>query len=286
VTVVHLGDSGIVLGEVDTFGVDWGGTGDELPWSPSPSPRSVTGENATDHGIWDATEFYGPRVYALEGEALVPRGSDALLHQAEQRLKAAIGLKPFLLRVVEPGFDRQAYFRRDSPVSWKEITPQWALFSVSIIAPDPRAYSTQVRTASTGFPATAGGLSLPTVLPFALDAVATSGEMNLLNAGNETAWPTYRIDPSGTAPVVDPVIVDAATGRAMRFKITINPGEWLTVDPRNHRVLGNGDPQASRRSTFHGDWFGIGPSTSTTVRYTGASGVGSTLSATWRDTDI
>lgn len=284
-TVLHLGDSGISLNEVDSFGVDWGATGEEGPWSPSPAPRSVTGDNATSDGQWDATRFYGPRTYALEGEARVPFSSHILLHQAEQRLKAAIGLRPFLLRVVEEGYDRQAWFRRDSPLSWKEITPSWALFSVSIYAKDPRAYSTEIQSASTGFPTSTGGLSLPTTVPFLLDAVSSSGDMNMVNAGNETAWPIYRIDPSGTDPVVDPVIVNADTGQAMRFALTIQPGEWLTINTGTHEVLGNGDVNASRRNTFHGDWFGLAPGNNT-VRYSGAFGVGSTLSAQWRHTDI
>lgn len=287
-TTAQLGDSGITIGETDQFGCRWGWSGDSPdPWSPSPAPRDVTGENATDDGAWDATEFYGPRTVPLEGFVVAP--SHEALHRAKMRFWGACGLRPFKLRVIEPGYDRFATVRRGSEPSWKEInpdTPPRANFSVSLWGGDPRMYSTVLRTASAGFPRTTGGLSLPTVLPFALDAVVTSGEMNLRNDGNKTAWPIYRIDPSGTDPVVDPVIVDAATGRAMRFKITINPGDWLTVDPRNHRVLGNGDPQASRRATFHGDWFGLEPDTSTTVRYTGASGVGSTLSASWRDTDI
>lgn len=280
-TVLHLGGSGIVLGEVDEFGVDWGATGEESPWSTGPAPRAVTGENANDHGAWDGTEFYGPRTYALEGEARVSGSSHTALHQAEQRFKSAIGLRPFLLRVVEPGFDRQAWFRRDSVPSWKEVTPNWAIFSISIFAPDPRIYSTETLSASVAFPTTSGGMSWPATWPATWDAVTVTGEMNLTNAGDETAWPTYRID----GPVTEPVIVNADTGQAMRFAITLGAGEWLTVDTGTHEVLGNGDPNASRRNTFHGDWFGLAPG-STTVRFNGASGAGSTLSASWRSTWI
>lgn len=278
---LHLGDSGIALNAVDALGVDWGLTSEESPWSPSPQPRSVTGENATDHGSWDATQFYGPRTYALEGDATVRFGSDALLVQAEQRLKAAIGLKPFDLRFVESGFDRQATFRRESPLSWRYMTPTWAIFSVSIVAPDPRIYSTDTYNASVAFPTSTGGMSWPAVWPATWDAVTVTGEMSLSNDGTETAWPTYRID----GPVAEPVIVNADTGQSMHFSITLGPGEWLTVDTGSHEVLGNGDPNASRRNVFHGDWFGLAPG-STTVRFNGASGVGSTLSASWRSTWI
>lgn len=289
-TLAHLGDSGIVVlggdeaAQYDAEGVWWQWSGDD-PWSPGPEPRTVTGENTGDHGSSDGTKFYGPRTYELKG--LAHARTHEALHRAKGRLSAACGIRPFPLRVVEPGLDRQAMFRRDGRLLWTELTPQIARFSVPLWAKDPRAYSTAVQTASTGFPTTTGGLSLPTVVPFLLDAVSSSGEMNLVNAGNETAWPIYRIDPSGTDPVVDPVIVDVATGRAMRFALTINPGEWLTIDssPSSHRVLGNGDPGAPRRAAFHGDWFGLEPGNNT-IRFTGASGAGSTLSASWHHTDI
>ncbi|MFC5676076.1 phage distal tail protein [Aeromicrobium endophyticum] len=287
-TTAQLGDSGITIGETDSFGCRWGWSGDSPdPWSPSPSPRDVTGENATTHGAWDATEFYGPRTFSLEGFVVAP--SHEALHQAKTRFWAACGLRPFELRIIEPGYDRFATMRRGGEPSWKEISPESparANFSVPLWGRDPRLYSTVLHTASTRFPTTTGGLEVPLQVPFELDAVATSGEMNLQNTGSEDAWPVYRIDPANSVPVVDPVIVEAATGRAMRFKLTINPGDWVTIDTRNHLVLGNGEPGASRRSSFYGDWLSLEPGASKTIRYAGASGDGSTLSAAWRMTDI
>jgi hypothetical protein len=85
--------------------------------------------------------------------------------------------------------------------------------------------------------------------------------------------------------VTDPVITDATTGNAMRFTIVLGVGEWLTIDTDNHRVLGNGEESATRRSTFRGDWLGLPPGPST-VRFSGVDGAGSNLSAAWRHTDI
>lgn len=278
-TSAYLGDSGIVLnGSPDIDGVVWSWTSDD-PWSPSPSPRDVTGDNATDHGSWDATRYYGARTYALEGFATAP--DHATLHRAKSRLFAACNLG-FDFRVLEPGFDRTARFRRNGEVLWSEFADLTrARFSAPLWAGDPRAYSTAVHTASAGFPSTVGGLEWPATWPATWDAVTTSGELALSNAGTEMSWPTYRID----GPVTDPVILNADTGEAMRFAITLGPGEWLTVDTGSHQVLGNGDPAASRRNTFYGTWFGLAPGANT-VRFTGSSGAGSTLSVSYRDTWI
>ena len=76
-TRAYLGESGIVLlaGDekplFDADGVRWQWNGDE-PWTPGSAPRTVTGENATDHGSWDATRFYQARTYEVKGTAHVP----------------------------------------------------------------------------------------------------------------------------------------------------------------------------------------------------------------------
>lgn len=280
----YLGDSGIVLlagdepFEYDDAGVRWQWSGDE-PWSPSPAPKVVTGDNANDDGSWDATEFYGSRRYALEGLAFAPDHQS--LHEAKHRFMTACGLD-ILLRCVEPGFDRQGQFRRDGDVSWTELTNRVARFSAPLWAGDPRAYSTASITRVTLFPAAVGGMTWPATWPAAWSATVNSGTLTLLNAGNRVAWPVYRID----GPVQNPAIVNAETGDAMRFDITLAAGEWLTVDTRSHQVLANGDPAASRRSTFYGTWWGLQPG-NTTARFMGDSaGTGAQLTATYRDTWI
>lgn len=268
-TRLYLADTDIILqGGDEPFVYDaegcrwqWGGT---KLWSSSPAPKAVTGDNANDHGSWDATEYYGPRRYALEG--LVHAPNHDAMHAAEHRFNSAVGLG-FPLRCVEPGFDRGGWFRRDGETSWSELTQLIARFSVPLWAADPRAYSTIAKTGSTTFPSAVGGLSWPTQWPASWDAAVSSGQLRLVNDGNETAWPVWRID----GPVVVPSIVNVDTGAAMNFDITLGDGEWLTVDTGSHEVLGNGDQAASRRSTFYGTWWGL-PAGGTNVRFLGESG--------------
>lgn len=273
----YLGDSGIVLnGPADSAGVTWGWSGND-PWSPSPSPRTVTGEQSTDHGSWDATEFYGPRSYSIEGRASAL--DHVALHAAKHRLFAACGLRGFTFRIVEPGFDRQAIFRRDGEVLWTELADlKTAQFSVPLWARDPRAYSAAAATASTGFPSSVGGLTLPLTVPLTIPATVTTGQLNLVNEGNEEAFPLYRID----GPVTNPGVVDMGTGRSWRLNLTVAAGDWVTVDTATHQVLAMGDINGSRRNLWSGDWFGLAPGTNT-IRFTGsAAGTGAQLTASWR----
>jgi hypothetical protein len=281
-TSTYVGDSGIVLcGDgndvVDEAGVKWTASG-EGPFSRSPAPREVSGERAQDHGSWDATAFYGPRSCNLTGKAYAPDHTS--LHQAEQRLKAAAGLK-CLIRHVEPGFDRQALFRRSGEVLWTEITDTIAQFSVPLWARDPLIYSTTEQSASTPFPSSSGGLTFPLTLPFAITATSVSGTLSLFNEGlgdDVYAKPTFRID----GPVVNPVIINDDTGQTMHLDLTIGGGEWVTIDTATGQVLGNGQAGAPRRAQWWGDWFYLRPGANN-LRYSGDSaGPGAQLTATWR----
>lgn len=279
-TSTYLGDSGIVLAGdstdvYDAAGVRWTAAGDS-PFSRSPAPREVSGDRATEHGSWDATRFYGPRSANLTGKAYAP--DHVSLHQAEARFKAAVGLS-LLVRHVEPGFDRQALFRRSGEVLWTEITDTIASFSAPLWARDPRAYSTDLQTASTAFPSSSGGLTLPLTIPFSIDATTTgAGTLSLTNAGTLTAMPIFRID----GPVAQPQILNDDTGQAMHLDLTIAAGDWITIDTATGQVLGNGQPGAPRRAQWWGDWFGLAPGPNN-LRFIGDSGgAGAQLTASWR----
>jgi hypothetical protein len=284
-THAYLGTSGIVLlgdtqeKETDSDGVEWRWSGSS-PWDHGPAPRTVTGENANDHGSWDATAYYEARDYPLEGKASAP--DHDTLHAARQRFMTAVNIRGFDLRCVEPGADRVGRFRRDGKVLWTELTDTLAQFSAPLWAGDPRGYSTATKTGSTAFPSTTGGMTWPATWPAAWTAVVSSGLMQLVNDGNDIAWPTWRID----GPVVNPSIVNVDTGEAMNFDITLAAGEWLTIDTRSHQVLANGDPGATRRTTFYGTWWGLEPG-SNTVRFLGESGTSAArLSYAFKDTWI
>lgn len=279
-TIAHLGTSGIVLGGTDDFGARWSWTG-STPWSRSPAPRTVAGDRVSDHGSWDATAFYGSRSYALEGYVTTETHED--LHEAAPRFFEAVGLTPFALRVIEPGFDRFGTFRRDGEVLWEEINLTTARFSVPLWAGDPRAYSWAAKSVSAAFPSSVGGLTWPATWPATWTAEIAAGEMAMSNGGTATAWPVYRID----GPVSNPLILNTTTGEAMRLDIELAAGQWVTVDTSTHQVLADGDPSATRRNAFWGDWFGLPPGASTTVRFGGdTAGVGAQLSATFRETWI
>lgn len=257
-TLAYLGDSGIVLGEVDTEGIDWRWVGDDL-WAPSPAPRELVGDRSGGHGTWDGTEFYGPRTHAFRG---VATGSHEALHRAKQRLQAAVSIRPFTLRGVEPGYDRRATVRRGGEVLWTETDPGNADWSIALYQPDPFIYAVEPYTAQAGLPLQSGGLSWPTSWSSNWDAIVTSGAMEVTNQGNEMSYPTVRV----YGPLPDFTLARPETGEQLTVDLgadgeELADGEWLEVDMRTQtvRLLG----QASRRRSLRGDFFGLPPGDST-----------------------
>lgn len=277
-TTATLGDTGIVLGgEPDDHGVRWRLlVGSDL-WGPSPAGREVSGERAVAHGNWSATRFYGPRAWPASLTVTAP-DHDAL-HHAQARLNAAIGLAPFLITGDEPHFGtRQAAYRRGGDVLWNETIPTKASASVMLIADDPLIRG-ELRTTSTGAPSSVGGLEWPATWPATWDAVVSSGRLALANPGTMPADVLWRID----GPITEPYLIDVATGRYLRTSLTLGAGEWLTIDTATHRVLANGDVNASRRDRVYGTWFTAAADTTTQVQFGGTSpGPGAQLTASWR----
>lgn len=279
-TLAYLGDSGIVLGDTDAEGVDWRWAGDDL-WSPSPAPREQTGDLGAGHGQWDATEFYGPRTHALRG---VAQGSHEALHRAKERLKAAVSIRPFTLRGVEPGYDRQATVRRGGEILWTETDPGNADWSVALYQADPFIYSTDEHTASTGLPATSGGLVWPATWPATWDATVTSGRMGLTNAGTADAYPVFRVH----GPLPDFTLASLATGAVLTVDNpdgqTVGAGEWIDVDTARRRVLLMGT--GSRRSWMSGSWFSLPPGFTDVGFSASVPNTTALVTATWRDTYV
>lgn len=275
-TTAQLGDSGIVLNDVDEHGVEWIiKSGSDL-WGASPAPREVVGDRAVADGQWSATRYYRARTWSLSVLAIAP--SHATLHHARSRLEAAVGIRPFSVTGMEDHFGaRVAQFRRAGEILWAE-TGDTALASIPLVADDPLIHGAELLSASTSAPSSVGGLAWPATWPATWDAVVTSGTVQLANAGTVPANVLWRID----GPITDPYLIDVSTGRTLRTNLVLAAGEWLTLDTATHRVLAAGDPNASRRDRVRGDWFTAAPGV-TQVQFGGsAAGPGAQLTASWR----
>jgi hypothetical protein len=268
-TRIYLGDSGIVLAQgdvADAFGCVWKATGKNV-WGSKPAPREQVGDRTYDHGQWDATRYYGPRLIPINGVVKAP--DHAALHAAEQRLRNAIGVLSFTMRATEPGFDSYAVVRQQGEIDWFEDgwQPPHATFSALLYAPDPRIWSMLERNFNLDFPSVTGGLEWPATWPATWDADVVSGSAELLNPGNEPIGLSLRVD----GPVDELSIRFPDTGETLHLD---NPdgnlltvGQYLLVDTATRQVLLNGD--AGRRSWAYGDWLLLPAVSLTTLEISG-----------------
>lgn len=278
---MYLGESGIVLADgssVDDFGCAWKHTGNDL-WGPSPAPREQVGDRSYDHGQWDATRYYGPRVVPITGSVNAP--DHASLHQARQRLNDAIGVSPFTARGTEPRYDSYATVRRQGEIQWVEINPRFAQFQATLFAPDPRLFSSLERSIGPiFFPSTVGGLTFPATWPATWDTITVSGSEILYNAGSVPIGLNLRVD----GPVEWLNISLPLLGQEMRLVNPagdlLNEGQWLSIDTDRRQILLNGD--AGRRSWMTGDWLTVPAGTTTTLAMNGEGTNTTTVSGSYR----
>lgn len=212
----------VTLGVVDNRGV-WVHLSGLDGWWQSVGSTAQVSQRAGDNGGFSTVPYFKPRDIALTIE---PRGLDFdHVTPTLEAILAALPLRPTTLMVSKADVALQATVQLDGdPV----VTRQGyqAKITADLIAPDPRRYSVDTATASTGLPQTSGGLSLPLVLPLSVGAVAASGALTVTNDGNTDTNPTLTV--AGPCPPF--TIANRTTGAILRFADAISSGRALVID--------------------------------------------------------
>ncbi len=267
-TQAFLGESGITLNGTDAEGCAWSQSSN--PWGDKPAPREQIGDRAYDHGQWDATRYYGPRVLAVTGGVTAP--THAALHRARYRLSAAVNVAAMRYRVTEPGYDGWAWMRQQGELQWTETAATYAptaAFSFGLFAADPLIYSSQQASFSLDFPVSVGGLTWPATWPATWATEAISGTTPLTNLGDFDAPLRLRV----VGPAAKVTIAFPEEGLSLNLLNPdgplLRPGEFLDLDTARRQVLLMGE--ASRRSWAYGDWLRV-PAGGTSKIAIGGSG--------------
>jgi len=234
-------------------------------------------QRAGDHGAWPTPQFYAARAVTLTVQATARTQAlrdvaRAFLHQA-----IPVGSDSSLatLRWDEPT-PVQLGVRRSGRIAETYMTLTDVVFSVPLIAPDPRKYGTVLRTASSTQAPTAAGLAPPLTPPLTLPAGAPPMLVSCTNLGSFETRPLVTI----TGPITTPSVVNVTTGQAITFTgMVLASTDVLTVDLLAKQAALNGvyrpaDPSSS--------WWVLPPGT-TTVQVTGTASTGAQMTVAWRD---
>ena len=271
----------IPLGAVDANGIAWI-LKSVKGWDSPPSVGSVI-QRSADHGGWPAAQYFGPRIITLDVMASAP--TQALRDTARAALQQAVAigvsstdLTTFTYNEPVP---KQALVRRNGSASIAETYPTLVdvVFSIPLVAPDMRKYSTQQQQAQLITPSPS---LTPLTLPFAsgLPVIFPGGTaqqtLNITNSGTFETRPMVTI----TGPIIGPAVVNATLGQQVSFtNLTMAAGDVLTIDMDNRQPFLNGtfypaDPTSS--------WWVLEPGDSQ-VYLGGISPTGgATLTIMWR----
>ena len=248
-------------------------------WGSAPKRLAVNAKAQQD-GAWDATGFDGARQIGVEGVVIADSPqvamdkADALGSLTARTLyrfavdSETVGSRWCMVRVAA-----------SADPEWFDDTSFG--FSLSLIAPDPLKYGTELFEQAP-FAATAGGAGLTYPLAYPLDyGVApgvTPGSVSVSNAGTAAYWPRLRID----GPVTNPMVSLVETGDWVRYAGTIPAGQHLDIDCASRRTT-IGDSPVSVRSkvTSSGLWLAVPSGGSASIAVTADSAGSGSLLSVW-----
>lgn len=260
------------LGAQDAFGTWWL----LKSWSglDGPSVAGQTVQKSGDHGAVATPQWYGPRTVTLTVQATAR--TQALRDVARAQLQQAIPISDLAtLRWDEP-VPVQLGVRRSGPIVETYSTLTDAVFSIPLVAPDPRKYSTVLHQATATQASLAVGLAPPLTPPFTLPAGAPPMAVSCTNAGSFETRPVVTI----TGPITAPAVVNQVTGQAVSFPgLVLMATDVLAVDLNARSALLNG---VYRPADTSSSWWVMPPGT-TGIRVTGTGSTGSTMTVAWRD---
>ena len=189
----------ISFGATDSNGITWmwqGITG----WDSPPTAGTGVIQRSADHGGWPAPQFYGPRIITLTVMASAP--SQALRDYARALLEQVVppgGTAGDLavLQYNEP-VPKTALVRRNSGAQITETYPTLSdvVFSIPLVAPDPRKYAVPPQSAGLVIPAPSSNpLTLPFSLPvsFPGNIPPSSTAVTAYNTGTFETRPTLTV---------------------------------------------------------------------------------------------
>ena len=257
-TILHPGQLSlgeIVFGVTDSFGVEW--VLSELRgWSdPAESTNEVEQRTGEHGGRILGTPKYTPRYMQLIGSCIAATWDDA--DEALGRLWASVPLSTPAWMNVASRRTLAALVAQDGKPELDQESSKGGTrtFSIGLVAPDPRRYSPDVVTVSTGLPQTTGGFSLPLVAPLTIGATITSGRITAVNEGNMETRPTITL----MGPVPAGWTITHNSGRRLYGRDAITAGRTLTLDFDDRSALLDG----VAAQVVSGAWFDLEPGDNT-----------------------
>ena len=248
---------GMSLTRIDAAGTAW--SLEAIAGWGTPSGTLAPKQKTRAMGAWGGLSYPKARTIVLAGSAVA--SSDDGAKAAADALISMASLDETVLTITESGIDRWVTVRRDGEVivNWERGSGRLFNWSIQFAALDPRKFSTPI-TRSTSLPSSSGGVSFPMRFPMSFTATTVTGQVSLLNPGNETGPVVMRLN----GPLNGPIVTHVGSGLRLVFaaSATIGVGEYWDIDCEAQSVKAQGQSSRANWVTSR-QWFGTEPGNNT-----------------------
>lgn len=252
----------------------------------SPPPKADTRDRARRHGLLDRTSLYQARLIEVDNAVLA--GDPADIWAALDELKAAFAL----------GSDHLVQFQRTGLADAERVVARVAgelsadldyasqgviLWSVPLLAADPRIYSDVLKTGSYVPGTGSGGMTFPLAFPLSFSG-SSSTELTIENDGTFETPPVWTI----TGPAVNPQIVNDTTGEVIATTgLTLLATDTLVIDVAARTATIDGTARADVIDPSQTSWGELAVGVNTVrLSGTGFDPATTQLSVSFRDARI
>ena len=229
----------IPFGATDANGITWLWQSIQ-GWDSPPAAGQGVIQRSADHGGWPAPQFYGPRILTLTIMASAP--TQALRDYARALMQQAVPSNDLAVLQYNEPVPKAIYVRRNATAAVTEACPTLTdvIFTIPMVAPDPRKYAVPPQTAGLVVPAPSSTVfALPFKLPvsFPGNIPPSSTSITAYNTGTFETRPVLVV----TGPITSPAVVNGSLAQQVSFTgLTLGPTDQLVLDMDNRQGLLNG----------------------------------------------
>lgn len=257
----------------DSNGIAW--IIQKLEGWDSPQVSGQVIQRAADQGAYPAAQFYGPRTMTLTLRASAPDQYTRDLARA--LLQQVVPVNDLCTFTYNEPIPKVAYVRRSGQIPEQYDNLLEVVFSIVMVAPDPRKYSTTIYNTQSTAASAPGLTTIPMTIPAALSAGVAPGIIQCFNPG------TYETRPDAIirGPIVGPAISLVSTGQTVSWQspdITLRSGDIMVVDFDARQAFLNGVYVAA---DVKSGWFVLNPGQNQ-VALTAASNSGGQLTMVYQ----
>jgi hypothetical protein len=209
----------------DSNGISW--IIQQLEGWDGPDVSGQMIQRAADQGAYPAAQYYGPRIMTLTLRASCP--DQATRDVARALLQQIIPVNDLCTFAYNEPIPKMTLVRRSGKISEQYDNTCEVVFSILMVAPDPRKYSQTIYETNSATTTPQNVITIPVTIPFTFPTGVAPGSLGAVNPG------TYETRPDAVVygPIVGPAITLLNTGQTVSWQnplLTLNPGDLMVVD--------------------------------------------------------